>query len=229
MQGRIAGRRGAHRLERRASLTAEVNAAQRAAETLRPAETRLLVDPFARYFVTRPAYRASSNRVLSKLGLAFLDWRYPGLHAIITLRARYSDDAVRAAAAAGADQVVLLGAGFDSTAFRYSGRPVEFFEVDSPHTQRAKRVAIERHGLSGRSVVHYVPLRLRNRLGRRAPGRRTLRSVASVAVRLARRHLLPDPACVPGDARRGRVCCGTRQQAGPRLHGSRRRRRYDPV
>jgi methyltransferase (TIGR00027 family) len=146
------------RVSRRQSDTAEINAAQRAAEALLPEERRLFHDPFARYFVRRPPYRAMSSRpAVANRALRALDWWAPGLHVHVLLRARYADDALRAATAEGIDQVVLLGAGFDSTALRHGGRPLTVYEVDSPHTQRAKREHIERHGLEPLHSVVYVP------------------------------------------------------------------------
>jgi methyltransferase (TIGR00027 family) len=146
------------RVAQRQSDTAEINAAQRAAEALLPKERRLFHDPFAQYFVRRPPYRAmSSRRAVASGALRVLDWWAPGLHVHIVLRARYADDALRAAAAKGIDQVVLLGAGFDSTALRHEGRSLTVYEVDSPPTQQAKRSHIERHGLEPRHRVVYVP------------------------------------------------------------------------
>lgn len=84
-----------------------------------------------------------------------VDQGYPGLHAEIMLRARYVDELI---AAGGFEQLVMLGAGYDSTAFRHS-LPVgaQIFEVDSPQTQRAKRAAIERGGLEPMTPVTYCP------------------------------------------------------------------------
>jgi methyltransferase (TIGR00027 family) len=146
------------RVARRQSDTAEINAAQRAAEALLPRERRLFHDPFARYFVRRPPYRAISSRpAVAKRALQVLDWWAPGLHVHILLRARYADDTLRAAAQEGIDQVILLGAGFDSTSLRHGGRPLTVYEVDSPPTQRSKRDRLDRHGLEPRNRVVYVP------------------------------------------------------------------------
>jgi methyltransferase (TIGR00027 family) len=148
----------ARRVASRQSDTAEINAAQRAAEALLPADRRLFHDPYARSFVGRPGYRLlSSTPGVARVALQLLDRWAPGLHVHILLRARYAMERVKQAAWEGADQVVLLGAGFDTTAMRHDRPRVTFYEVDSPPTQRAKRERLERHGLEPRHPTVYVP------------------------------------------------------------------------
>ncbi|WP_232525676.1 class I SAM-dependent methyltransferase [Mycobacterium intracellulare] len=76
--------------------------------------------------------------------LRIFDHLWGGLHAHIALRVRYVDDACEAAIAAGIGQLVLLGAGFDTTSIRRAGTPVTIFEVDAPTTQAHKRPVVER-------------------------------------------------------------------------------------
>jgi methyltransferase (TIGR00027 family)/deazaflavin-dependent oxidoreductase (nitroreductase family) len=140
----------------RSSRTAETNALERAAEALHPPARRLLDDPYAHLFVQRPLYRALLRlRPLALRVLDRVDKRYPGLHAEIILRARYVDRLVEAA---DFDQLVLLGAGYDATAFRHRLAPdVSVFEVDSPQTQAAKRAVVERNRLTSSARVVYCP------------------------------------------------------------------------
>lgn len=136
---------GARRLDRAASWTAEVNAFQRAAETLRPPARRLVEDTYSRHFVKHPALRAMLvHRCAADAALRIFDHLWGGLHAHIALRVRYVDDACEAAIAAGIGQLVLLGAGFDTTSIRRAGTPVTIFEVDAPTTQAHKRPVVER-------------------------------------------------------------------------------------
>lgn len=133
------------RLDRTASLTAQLNAAQRAAETLRPAARRLLDDPYSRHFVEHPALRAILAHPRSAdAALRVVDRVWGGLHAHVALRVRYADDACQAAIDAGIDQLVLLGAGFDTTSLRRATASVTVFEVDAPTTQAHKRPVVER-------------------------------------------------------------------------------------
>lgn len=133
------------RLDRTASLTAQANAAQRAAETLRPANRRLIHDPYASNFVEHPVLRAMlAHPRTADAVLRVFDRLWGGLHAHIALRVRYTDDACRTAISDGIDQMVLLGAGFDTTSLRLAGAPVTVFEVDAPATQARKRPIAER-------------------------------------------------------------------------------------
>jgi methyltransferase (TIGR00027 family) len=60
---------------------------------------------------------------------------------MMTVRTRFIDEALERAVAAGATQVVILGAGFDSHAYRCRDllARVKVFEVDRPATQALKR------------------------------------------------------------------------------------------
>lgn len=132
------------RLDRRPSLTAQINAAQRAAETLLAPARRLLDDPYSRHFVRHPVLRAMvSHRLLADAAIRLFDRLWGGLHAHVVLRVRYVDDVCHAAIADGIDQLVLLGAGFDTTSLRLSDVRVTVYEVDAPTTQREKRSMTE--------------------------------------------------------------------------------------
>jgi methyltransferase (TIGR00027 family) len=71
------------------------------------------------------------------------------------LRERHIEELMRAEARDGIEQVVILGAGFDTRAYRMAelgARPV--YEVDHPQTQAAKRAALQ-------SVVDPLPANVR--------------------------------------------------------------------
>jgi methyltransferase (TIGR00027 family) len=75
-------------------------------------------------------------------------------------RTRAIDDAVRAALKEGARQVVILGAGYDSRAYRMQEqmRRTTVFEVDFPPTQELKKLRIrESLGRVPKNVV-FVPI-----------------------------------------------------------------------
>ena len=141
----------------RRSATAEIVCAVRAAETLRPPGRRLIDDPYARHFLATGTYRRlTAGRVTAALSRRGFDWRYPGYMAIVLLRNRWYEAALRRALADGVTQVVLLGAGYDTTALRLDLGGARLFEVDAPPTQQAKREVIRRHGLPDHGV-RYVP------------------------------------------------------------------------
>ena len=61
------------------------------------------------------------------------------LYAALATRTLFFDAAVTAALADGITQVVTIGAGYDSRAWRFARPGVRFFEVDHPATQADKR------------------------------------------------------------------------------------------
>lgn len=139
------------------SRTAEINTGQRHGETLLPPGRRLFEDPYARRFLRAPHYRAlAAFGPVARTTLRLIDWRFPGMHALIVLRYRFSEEALDRALAEGVDQVVLLGAGYDSLAFRRDLGAATLFEVDVAPTQQAKLRQIEKHGLEPRGRVVYV-------------------------------------------------------------------------
>ena len=123
----------------RPSRTAQHNALFRALEQRQPSP--LFADPFARRFL-RGRYRlygALPARPVAR----FIDRRWPGPRAAVCVRTRYIDDRVAEALAAGLDQLVILGAGFDARAHRLEGLArVRVFEVDHPSTQAMKRAVV---------------------------------------------------------------------------------------
>ena len=141
----------------RRSATAEIVCALRAAETLRPPGRRLIDDPHARHFLGNGTYRRLTvNRLTAALSRRGFDRLYPGYMAIVLLRNRWHEAALTRALADGVEQVVLLGAGYDSTSLRLRLGGATLFEVDAPPTQQAKREVIRRHGLPDHGV-RYVP------------------------------------------------------------------------
>jgi len=127
-----------------------------APKAVRP-QDRLFEDPYAELFVQDPALRALMSQpwLIKTVGRA-IDRYYAGLIGEAVLRNRYADDALEIALSAGVDQVVLLGAGYDSTALRYAGRPVRFFEVDRADTQRQKRAIVEERAASALGEIAFV-------------------------------------------------------------------------
>lgn len=94
----------------------------------------LLDDPYALRFL-RPARRLAYN-VLSHTKPTGLGRR---INAHILARTRIYDDFVRRAMDDGLRQVVIVGAGYDSRAWRLAREGVRFIEVDHPATQSRKR------------------------------------------------------------------------------------------
>lgn len=144
----------------KASWTAEMTAAFRATETIRPRCERLIDDPYAVRFLRPALQMLLKSRALTRLALWFMvDRRFPGASVTIVSRIRFVDDCLKAALESGLEQLVILGAGFDSRAYRFAQlKRHRVFEVDHPNTQRLKieKVARILGGLPDH--VHYVPV-----------------------------------------------------------------------
>src|SRR6516225_8657373 len=127
----------------RPSRTAEQNAAFRAAESARPPGVRLLNDPYAARLLPPGlrilAWISSVPMVGGGLNW-FVDTRWPGARSSIIARTRLIDEWLCAAMRVGLEQVVILGAGFDSRAWRLPAvAHARVFEVDHPSTSAEKR------------------------------------------------------------------------------------------
>ncbi len=116
-------------------------ALMRAIESQKPEDRRICYDPYARAFLPTVSYLLVKLIIDSGL----YERMAPGAVGFIVVRERYIDDFLKAGLAEGLDQVVLLGAGFDTRAYRIPGiEQTHVFEVDYPATQEAKRKALQK-------------------------------------------------------------------------------------
>jgi methyltransferase (TIGR00027 family) len=78
----------------------------------------------------------------------------------VMLRARYVEDEVETAARRGVAQYVILGAGFDSFAYRRRdlAPSLRVFEVDYPSTQERKKERLEALGIEIPANLTFVPV-----------------------------------------------------------------------
>lgn len=129
-----------------ASRTAEGVAAIRAIESARPQRDRLFVDPLAAAFLgpkMRAVLTLSRLPGMSDRVMAFYERALPGVLGSTLCRVRYIDEAAPRAVAAGCRQVVLLGAGYDSRAYRLAELgATRVLELDHPATQERKRARL---------------------------------------------------------------------------------------
>ncbi|GAP12995.1 methyltransferase [Longilinea arvoryzae] len=135
------------------SVTAMGIAIARAVESSKPAPARICYDPYARQFVPAWMYHVLGFFIRS----GYAELRGPGVNGFLAARERYIDDVLSGFIAAGIQQLVILGAGFDSRAYRFdlSGR-VKTFEVDHPATQADKLEKVRRIFGSVPAHVTYV-------------------------------------------------------------------------
>lgn len=145
------------------SRTAEYVALFRAVESAR-GKGRLFDDPYAAAFLDgrlRLGARVASLPGGDRLVASYIDRNWPGSRPSAVIRTRLIDEAVTAAIEAGAEQLAILGAGYDTRGMRLPaalGIPV--FELDQTPTQERKKSRIlARDGVLPENVV-YVPFDL---------------------------------------------------------------------
>jgi methyltransferase (TIGR00027 family) len=145
----------------RPSRTAEQNAAFRAAESRRPPGVRLFLDPYAAGLLPsglRLLAWMSSVPIVGEGINWFVETRWPGARSSIVARTRLIDEWLCEAMGAGVKQAVLLGAGFDSRAWRLPAlADARVFEVDHPATSAEKRRRLTRLGADF-AHVRFVPV-----------------------------------------------------------------------
>lgn len=130
--------------------TAYAIATVRAMEAERAEGDRLFDDPYARIFAAAGEHAKEGVQRFLSLPF-FLDG--------IRLRTRYIDDVVGDAIRQGTRQLVLMGAGFDARALRFSAvadSDIEAFEVDFAHLLETKRALLAQSGISLGERVRYV-------------------------------------------------------------------------
>jgi methyltransferase (TIGR00027 family) len=137
-------------LAREPSRTALGAAAHRAAHQLDGAH--LFADPLAIGIVgednARESHAAAANA---------------GMRIFIAARSRFAEDTLAESLARGVTQLVLLGAGLDTYAYRGTERDrLQIFEVDHPATQAWKRERLEAIGVAPAANVHYAPVDFEN-------------------------------------------------------------------
>ncbi|WP_158812700.1 SAM-dependent methyltransferase [Methylocapsa sp. S129] len=82
-----------------------------------------------------------------------------GLRLFIAVRTRFAEDALAAAIARGASQLVVLGAGLDTYAYRADpGGRLRVFEVDHPATQAWKRERLASAGIAVPDALTFAPV-----------------------------------------------------------------------
>jgi methyltransferase (TIGR00027 family) len=143
------------------STMAEVMAMRRFTETRRPEGERICYDPYAVHFINPAILRAAAEHPdEAKEKAEQVERLFPGLGNSIVARVRYFDDFVRASVDKGIRQLVILGAGYDTRAYRIENlkRDVRVFEVDHPDTQKVKMQKIREIFGSLPKNVTFVPL-----------------------------------------------------------------------
>ncbi|HUJ14575.1 MAG TPA: class I SAM-dependent methyltransferase [Thermoanaerobaculia bacterium] len=138
----------------RGSRTAERVAERRAAHQLLDAP-RVFEDPLA--------LRILDPHVASQLAANPLEFESsliaPYMRAALAVRSRFAEDSLRdAVLSRGIRQYVVLGAGFDTFAYRNPFADLRVFEVDHPSTQAVKRERLAAADIAVPQNLTFVPI-----------------------------------------------------------------------
>ena len=138
--------------EKQSSITASGIAVARAVESDKPEGVRICYDPYAAKFLNPVFYRFM--RLFIDTGYAEATGK--GVMGFLVARCRYIDDVLQQCLKDGLQQLVILGAGYDSRAYRFEqlrqavsqdqdgAVGARVFEVDHPATQQVKISKVRR-------------------------------------------------------------------------------------
>lgn len=154
----------------KASLTSLMSCFARAYHAENSGEP-VFYDYVARELLTDGEYEALKGYILGAIGFFEPGKQFKSADAAVEYivenhlsptplaRAKYCEDALSAAAATGAEQYVILGAGLDTFAFRHPEflKKRRVFEVDHPATQENKLARIACSGRSFPENLKFVP------------------------------------------------------------------------
>ena len=141
--------------ERNSSTTALRVAQLRAVHQLLDGEPKILHDPVS--------VRLFGNEIRERLKSEAPKVNEPwvsGLRAHVLLRSRHAEDRLAEAYQRGVRQYVLLGAGYDTFAYRQPvwAHDLRIFEVDHPASQREKQNRLQAAGIEIPSNLEFVPI-----------------------------------------------------------------------
>jgi methyltransferase (TIGR00027 family) len=141
--------------EREASKTAIGVAMLRAAHQVHDGQPRILDDTVV--------MRLLSSEAQARVRDGAAGYREPramALRAHVLLRSRWAEERLREAVERGVRQLVVLGAGLDTFAFRQPAwaAPLRIFEVDHPASQKVKRERLAFAEISTPANLTFVPI-----------------------------------------------------------------------
>lgn len=146
--------------EDKPSFSAEIGAVIRNVETEKPENERLCYDPLAIAFIGKTNRIIGMIPPLRRLALWYLDKKHPRLIDCTPARTRYIDEYVNHCIDSGIEQLIILGAGYDSRAYRMERlkEKVTVFEIDLPAIQKLKIEKLKKVLDTLPNNVVYIPI-----------------------------------------------------------------------
>ncbi len=132
---------------------------------LRAAESSLLEgdqvfhDPYAASFFSPEEQKKLETPEQARASIEFYNQLMPGANGAIVSRIKFIDEFLKACAHRDFRQVVIIGAGYDTRAYRIeeAKENLQFIEIDHPLTQEAKIETIKRVFGTLPEHVSYIP------------------------------------------------------------------------
>jgi methyltransferase (TIGR00027 family) len=129
----------------KASRTARMTAAIRHRHSAGGMPPLVYDDRYAKLFLDLGSLLIAAPTPVSDWALGRTMGPVRAIEGEVLARSRYVEDRLKAELASGLDQVIVLGAGFDTMALHHVGAKCRFFEVDHPATQQVKRGILAKH------------------------------------------------------------------------------------
>jgi len=144
--------------KRAASNTALGAATCRLIEQFQPVGSRLVTDPIVKDLVGTTIRTLIRFAPVRSYTLRRTEAILEGLYGGQVCRCRFIDDVVQSALSGGTDQLVILGAGFDTRPYRLEvARKASVFELDLPQVQYEKRRRLVRRIGRLPANVSFIP------------------------------------------------------------------------
>ncbi|WP_067823809.1 class I SAM-dependent methyltransferase [Nocardia inohanensis] len=144
------------------SRTALATAHARAYHQVAPDEPRIFTDPLALRILGLDVTESADRDTATLETVADADFQRKRRW-FLAARSRFAEETVAAAYAAGARQVVILGAGLDTFGYRNPHAGLRVFEVDHPDTQGWKRERLAETGIAVPGTLTFVPVDFESR------------------------------------------------------------------
>jgi methyltransferase (TIGR00027 family) len=147
-----------NRIEHKISRTAEMNCAIRASSFFEDEPCLKTDDYIAPQLLPKVILLFAKSKVLRAV---FTRYFAPaGVYEYVIARTRYIDAVVHDSLKANYNQIVILGAGFDSRAIRFyrPGSDTVFFELDAQITQTAKKEQLQKRKIAIPDEVVFIPI-----------------------------------------------------------------------
>jgi methyltransferase (TIGR00027 family) len=132
----------------------------RAGETQLPENERVFEDPYAQYFFPQEIREQFQGAASARAERDKYEQLMPGMNGAIVARIRFIDECLVKSLREGLKQMVVIGAGYDTRAYRIKGvsEALKVFEVDHPETQAFKKATMRSIFETLPKHVAYVPV-----------------------------------------------------------------------